>query len=294
MTKTQYLTTVIFVVVITTIAGKAFSLYQSTLPTPLLKWQVSNESNPQVIDHSLWQDILAKHVHLNVNNEHGFDYNAVSSSDKNKLTHYLLTLQKIDPRDYRKDEQLAYWVNLYNALIVNLVLTHYPLESVKDIGNGITGPWNIELATVANHPISLNNIEHGVLRPLWQDKRIHYVLNCASIGCPDLAKKSFASKDIDKQLDIAAMHFINQKKGVNFNDNTLTLSSIYHWFSTDFGQDQQALFHHLMRYAKPALKQQLKAFKGDAKFSYNWKLNNTSTGLLNNSFQLNIQSKKSS
>ncbi|NRA70274.1 MAG: DUF547 domain-containing protein [Gammaproteobacteria bacterium] len=79
-----------------------------------------------------------------MSNKYDFDYDAVNSSDKNKLVHYLLTLQKIAPRDYQKDEQLGYWINLYNALIVKLVLTHYSLES-KGIGNGITRPMEYRI-----------------------------------------------------------------------------------------------------------------------------------------------------
>ncbi len=270
---------VIFIVLILTLSWKGYSLYRATLPTPILKWDVANEENTQNIDHSLWQEILAKYVHVNTNNERAFDYNNVSLSDREKLTHYLSELQSIDPRDYRKNEQLAYWINLYNALVIDLVLTHYPVKSIKEIGDGFTGPWNIIVANIANTAMSLNNIEHGVLRPLWQDMRIHYVINCASIGCPDLLVKPFASKDIDEQLNAAAVRFINQKKSVNLSGKTLILSSIYDWFSLDFGQDQQALIYHLIQYAKPTLKQQLQAFNGTAEFSYDWKLNGLTVGL---------------
>ncbi len=278
MTKAQ-LFVAIFIVMFAIIGWKGYTLYQATLPKLLLQWDVANEDNLQAIDHRLWGDILTKYVHLNINNERTFDYDNVSKNDKAKLTRYLYQLQKVDPRNYRRNEQLAYWVNLYNALIVDLALTHFPLKSIKDVGDGFTGPWNIKIANVANMPITLNNIEHGILRPLWQDMRIHYVINCGSIGCPDVPEKPFSSIDIDNQLDLAARRFINQKKGVMLNDNVLVLSSIYDWFAVDFGEDQQALLLHLMRHAEPVLKQKLKLFNGKTEFFYNWKLNGLSAGL---------------
>jgi len=278
MNKVRYLIVIALVISIT-VGWKAFTLYQATLANAISQWDSSDENNFQAIDHSLWQGILTKYVKINADNSHAFDYANVSVNDQSKLGHYLTQLQKIDPRDYRKNEQLAYWVNLYNALIIDLVLKHYPLESVKEIGDGFTGPWNLELATVANTPISLNNIEHGILRPLWQDMRIHYVINCASIGCPDLPKKALSSTHIDAQLNAAAKRFINQKKAIDFGQNKLVLSSIYDWFSVDFGASQAMLFKHLIDYADLDLKQQLIQFKNTPEYAYNWKLNEPSAGL---------------
>lgn len=253
---------------------KGYTLYQAVLPNPIFYWQTSNENNQDYVDHILWAKLLEKYLVENTDaGVREFSYRQVSQQDKIMLTEYIQYLQSLDPRKYRKDVQLAYWANLYNAQTINLILSHYPIESIKDIGNGFTGPWNLEHLTVAGKSLSLNQIEHGILRALWQDKRIHYVVNCASVGCPDLPALPLRGASIGQQLEQAATRFINQPKGVDFKKNKLKLSSIYHWFSMDFGDSENELLLHLKQYAKPKLKAQLSTFSGDIEYDYNWALN---------------------
>lgn len=284
MSKTQIFFALILIAIIG-VSIKGYTLYQAISPNAITYWNDSNERNKQQISHDLWADILSSYLFNNSQiNTKGFAYSQVTPNDKVKLKTYLQQLQAIDPREYSKNEQLAYWVNLYNALTVNLIIEHYPLDSIKDIGDGFTGPWNLELAHINDLPVTLNQIEHGILRALWQEKRIHYVINCASIGCPDLPNKPFNSYNIEQQLNNAANRFINQPKGVALTENTLVLSSIYNWFSDDFGENTQALLEHIKHYAKPALKAKLNNFNNDTnniKYAYNWKLNNTFMGHLN-------------
>lgn len=258
------------------IAGgvKVYNLFQAMQPNPIVFWQVSNEDNQQTIDHQLWQDFLEKYLSNNIDkNIHEFDYQQVTTEDKAQLTQYLMQLQNTDPREYNKNEQLAFWANLYNALTIDIVLKHFPIESIKDIGDGYTGPWNKKLITIAGQPLTLNNIEHGILRGIWKENRIHYVINCASIGCPDLPLIPLSGSSIEQQLEQAATRFINQPKGVHFIGNTLVASNIYNSFSVDFGDTNQALIEHLNQYAAPALSAKLSDFNGDITFEYNWKLN---------------------
>ncbi len=256
------------------LAVKVFSLYQAISPNPIVSWQVSNENNERVIDHRLWGEILSGY--LSENQSSGvreFDYAGVSDIDKTKLANYLTYLQTIDPRNYNRLEQIAYWANLYNALTIDLILKNYPLDSIKNIGDGITGPWNMALINIANTPLTLNQIEHGILRGIFKDKRIHYVINCASIGCPDLPAIPLTGKNIERQLELGAFRFINQDKGMRFNENKLILSNIYNWFSVDFGENELELLRHLSQYATPKKQEKLRNFKGDIDFDYNWKLN---------------------
>ncbi|MGB1297141.1 MAG: DUF547 domain-containing protein [Psychrobium sp.] len=256
------------------LAIKAYTLYQAISPNAIVSWQQSDEQSNAIIDHQLWGDILNNYLRENTNSGvREFDYTAVSQDDKAKLTAYLTQLQAIDPRDYNPREQIAYWANLYNALTIDLILKNYPLSSIKEIGDGFTGPWNEELAVVANTPLTLNKIEHGILRGIYQDERIHYVINCASIGCPDLPANPLTGLDIENQLEQGAKRFINQRKGVYFDSDTLVLSSIYSWFSIDFGDNERDLLLHLSHYAEPELQQKLRNFNGNIDFAYNWKLN---------------------
>ncbi len=277
MNKWRYL--LVIIAIISTLVGiKGYLLFKATQPNAIVYWQESNEQNTQKINHYLFDEFLANNV---IENEalRTVNYEDVTVIDKKKLTTYLTQLQSIDPRHYSKDEQLAYWVNLYNALVVNLVLTHYPIDSIKDIGDGFTGPWNIELATITGMSITLNKIEHGILRPLWKENRIHYVINCASTGCPDLPIKSFASTNINKQLNAAAIRFVNQNKGVYVANNAITLSSIYKWFSVDFGSSQSDILNHISEFALPSLKNDIERFSENIEFEYDWTLNETNTDI---------------
>lgn len=281
MSKIQYFLAIILVLALG-VSIKGYLLYQAISPNAITYWDESNENNNQQINHDLWADVLSLYLFTDSKmNTRGFAYGQVTPDNKVKLQQYLQHLQGINPKEYSKNEQLAYWVNLYNALTINLILEHYPVDSIKDIGDGFTGPWNLELARINDKSVTLNQIEHGILRALWQEKRLHYVINCASVGCPDLPLKPFNSNNIEEQLNNAATRFINQHKAVTLSENTLTLSSIYSWFSDDFGENTQVLLKHIKQYAKPDLKFELNKFSGNIEYTYNWKLNNTLTGRLN-------------
>lgn len=265
---------VIFSILFIAAGFKVYGLFQAMNPTPIIFWQVSDEENKQTIDHQLWGNFLVKYLSHNIEkNIHEFDYKNVAVKDKEQLTQYLMYLKEIDPRKYSMDEQLAFWANLYNALTIDIVLKNYPIESIKDIGDGFTGPWNKKLITISGMNLTLNNIEHGILRGIWKDNRIHYIINCASIGCPDLPLLPLSGQNIEQQLEFGAARYINQSKGTHFMGNQLVVSNIYHSFSVDFGDTDQALLEHLKEYAKPALRAKLENFKGEIDFEYNWKLN---------------------
>ncbi len=239
----------------------------------------SDESNVNIIDHSAWQQLLTRY--LVVNDKSGvnlFAYAKVKDQDKALLKRYLTKLQGIDPRDYRKAEQQAYWINLYNALTVDLILNHYPVVSITKLGETFFafGPWDDEAANVANHSLSLNHIEHQILRPIWQDPRIHYAVNCASFGCPNLSARAFTAANTNDLLNQGAVDYVNHPRGVKVKGDEIRVSSIYHWYLDDFGGDHLSLIQHLKQYAKPALKAKLKTLESkrfDLEHDYDWQLN---------------------
>lgn len=239
-------------------------------------WNRSDESNPATIDHQAWQKILD--TYLVTDHSSGvnrFRYSQVNSKDKQTLKAYLAQMQQIDPRSYRRSEQMAYWINLYNALTVDLILDHYPVKSIKKLGSGLFsfGPWDDGIAQVAGETITLNDIEHKILRPIWKDPRIHYAVNCASYGCPNLSSKAFTGESTEALLDLGARDYVNHARGVQFEKGKLKVSSIYHWYSEDFGGNDPSLIIHLKKYANPQLKQQLDQYKGSIDHDYDWKLN---------------------
>ncbi|MCL6270967.1 DUF547 domain-containing protein [Sansalvadorimonas sp. 2012CJ34-2] len=237
-------------------------------------WDKSNPASQNKINHSAWNSFLEQYVSENHNlNMFVLDYRSVSSADKQQLKSYLNTLQSIDPRNYSKNEQFAYWVNLYNALTVNLVLENYPVDTIKSIGSWFgLGPWDNEIASVAGQKLTLNDIEHRILRPIWKDSRIHYAVNCASIGCPDLFPQAWNGANVEDMLNAAAKRYIAQNKGVEFAGNELKLSSIYNWYGVDFGNRQQ-LLNHLASFSTPEQAKKLKGFNGDISYRYDWNLN---------------------
>ena len=237
-------------------------------------WKKADNNSQQIISHQPWHTFVNKYVRQPEDADmYMMDYAAVSAADKKELSDYLKQLQGTDPRQYNRNEQFAYWINLYNALTVNLILDKYPVKSIRKIGSWLGfGPWDNTITEVAGQALTLNDIEHRILRPIWQDPRIHYAVNCASIGCPDLLPTAWTGAQVEALLEQAAQRYISQSKGVELQDNTLKLSSIYEWYSSDFGNQQQ-LLNHLAKYAPAEKKVQLQKFQGDIDYRYDWNLN---------------------
>lgn len=235
-------------------------------------WDKSNPDSSAVINHDIWQEVLDKYLVLRPDGNH-FRYRNVSQRGRDKLDKYLREMSSLDPRNYSKAEQKAYWINFYNALTVDLILEHYPVKSITKIGPWYRfGPWDSDITRVAGQKLTLNDIEHRILRPLWEDNRIHYAVNCASLGCPDLSGKVFSATTTDQMLDALARRFIRQEKGVSWIDGRLTLSRIYEWYEKDF-IDQEGVVLHLRQFASVATARKLKEYTGVIQYQYNWGLN---------------------
>lgn len=235
-------------------------------------WDKSDDQSTKVIDHSDWSELLLQYLREQPEGS-VFDYGKVSKQDRQRLNSYIDTLTSLDPRVYNRREQKAYWINLYNALTVELILEHYPVQSITRIGSWLKfGPWDEAITEVAGQSLTLNDIEHRILRPIWQDKRIHYAVNCASTGCPDLAGKAYTGASIEEMMEAAAQRFINQEKGVVFIDGMLTLSRIYEWYSDDFGS-RDDLLRHIKDYSTPLMVQKIEDYKDVLHYQYNWNLN---------------------
>jgi len=244
-------------------------------------WDQSDQSNQVQVDHSIWQTFLNNYLDSSdVSIANCVVYSAVSELDKAILQQYIASLSAIDPRVYSRAEQKAYWINLYNALTVQLILKHYPVKSITKLGDNFFrfGPWDDKLVVIQGQILSLNDIEHGILRPIYKDPRIHYAVNCASLGCPDLSPQAYTNANTEDMLNAAAVNYVNHPRGVRFEstdstNNRLKVSSIYHWYADDFGGTDQALIQHFIQYAKPPLKIQLEHFQGDIDHGYDWSLN---------------------
>lgn len=238
-------------------------------------WADFRAEDTRVIDHSVWQRFLDAHVVAKGQPEQTFvTYQRVSKAELTELQAYLSALQAVAIRGYNRNEQKAFWINLYNAKTAELVLSHYPVDSIRDIKFGwfSSGPWSERLLSVEGKSLSLDDIEHHILRPVWRDNRIHYAVNCASRGCPNLGRQAYTGANSESLLQMAAIEFINHSRGVSMNGNEAVLSSIYKWYADDFGEDFAALKKHLSLYARPALAARLETLS-DVDYDYDWRLN---------------------
>jgi hypothetical protein len=239
-------------------------------------WELHETGSNETIDHSAWDSILKEYVKPDNTGLNRFAYGAVSDSNKAKLDAYVTSLEVVEVTTLNRQEQLAYWLNLYNALTIKVVLDHYPVKSIKDIdisGLLANGPWKAELIFVEDVEMSLDSIEHEILRPIWKDPRIHYGVNCASIGCPNLHTSAFTSANVDQTLNKLARDFVNHPRGVRVDGDEVIVSSIYSWFAIDFGNSKAAVLEHVKTYADAELKAQLNAIGSISDHSYDWTLN---------------------
>ncbi len=248
-------------------------------PTPDLwpVWQAHDPQSVLEVNYQDWGSFLAKYVSTGPDNSKQLAYHAVSPADQKDLNLFLTTLATTPVSRLTRSQQKAFWINLYNALTVQVILEHYPVDSIRDIdispGFFSDGPWGKKLLRIEGREVSLDDIEHRILRPIFQDNRIHYALNCASIGCPQLQPVPFTAENMEDMLNRAANEYINHPRAVNISKGRLVVSSIYKWFQQDFGANQKEVIDHLQTYADEDLRQKLGSFSRINGYHYDWSLN---------------------
>ena len=249
-------------------------------PSPDLwpRWQAHAEQSTEVVDHTPWDIMLKKYlVTSHPSGINRFRYGSVLAADRQILAEYLRKLQTAKISSLNGKEQKAYWINLYNALTVQVILDHYPVKSIRDIdispGLFSNGPWDAKLLTIEGEKVSLNDIEHRILRPIFKDSRLHYALNCASLGCPNLQPKAYTVANTEALLEAGARAYINNPRGARMVKGKLYVSSIYQWFQVDFGGSEEGVIKHLLHYAEDGLADSLRTYTGGLRDEYDWSLN---------------------
>ena len=225
------------------------------------KWEANDPNAIAALDHSAWDRFLTTYVDAGSDGVNRVRYGTVSATDRRALNDYIGTLSRVRIEAFARSTQMAFWINLYNALTVRIVLDHYPVDSILDIdispGFFANGPWGKKLVVVRGEQLSLDDIEHRILRPIWQDARIHYVVNCASIGCPNLASRAYTSDRLEKMLNAAARSYVNDRRGIDFEDSRTIGSKLYDWYKGDFGRNDREVIQHLARFADKELQERL-------------------------------------
>jgi hypothetical protein len=228
--------------------------------------------------------LLARHVRDHADGVTRVRYAAwkASPADMAALEGWIAEAAARRPSAMPRNDAFAYWANLYNALTLKVVLDRYPVRSIRDIrSTGVPfdprqfiGPWRTRLVTVEGRRMSLDDIEHETMRPTFRDPRVHYAVNCASIGCPNLWPRAWRAATLERALDQAAAAFVNHPRGATvLADGRLRVSSIYTWFREDFGGSEAGVIAHLRRHAAPPLATRLGAATAIAEDAYDWSLN---------------------
>jgi len=226
--------------------------------------------------HQKWDEVLKQFV------EHRgettvVDYKALKESPQ-KLNEYLKSLSAVSKSEYEKfskNEKLAFFINAYNAFTLKLIINHYPVESIKDIGSLFSSPWKIKFFRLLGTEMNLDDIEHGTIRANFDEPRIHFTVNCASIGCPSLRTEAFVASRLEQQLEQAPVDFLTDESRNRFDPDTdtLYLSQIFKWYGDDFknvGGVRAFVADRMTTDSK--LKEKIKTAKLEY-LDYNWKLN---------------------
>ena len=232
-------------------------------------------SDAKPIHHQEWDSLLKAHV-----KDNGLvDYQGFRA-DSSRLNAYLTKLSNHHPnnQNWSRNQQLAYWINAYNAFTIKLVLKHYPIASIKDIVNGpnipfVNSPWDIQFIEIEGQTYDLNNIEHGIIRERFQEPRIHFAVNCASISCPKLKPEAYRAEELERQLAEQARLFINNPAKNRLREAQVTISRIFRWYSGDFEQGDQSIVDYLNQYST----QPIDADADISYMDYDWRLNDTNS-----------------
>ncbi len=233
-------------------------------PTP----EVTPAPEP-ISPNAAYNAFLAKYI-VPQNGINLVRYGDVSAADKAALDGYIDTLSQSGPPSGAKEDIMAYWFNLYNAKTVSMILDNYPLNSIRDISK----PWKKKRLIVNGTPMSLDNIEHDTVRAAYDEPRVHYAFNCASIGCPNLKASAWQAATLEADLSQAAHDYIASARGISVDSKgRIDASKIYKWYKADFGGSEAGILAHVARYATGAKKDAILANSKIDDFDYNWSLN---------------------
>ncbi len=237
-------------------------------------------ADSRAIDHSMLTAVLHDHV-----KNGAVDYAGIKLDTR--FWHYIELLKGTDPSALAGDEErLAFWINAYNAFTIKVVCDHYPIESIKDLSTGILGSeyltktsvWDKPYVEIGGETLSLNDIEHGIIRKRFDDPRIHFALVCAAKGCPPLRREAYLASRLDEQLDDQARVFLGQadKNRIDLSSGKLYLSAIFQWYEGDFTRSGTPLSVYVARYLPEPAASYLRNRAGGITIeytSYDWSLN---------------------
>ena len=243
------------------------------------RWTKHDAASNAQVENTSWQAFLDACLKDDPNGLNKINYVGVTPEEQKFVDDYVTQLSGVAVSKLNRAEQQAYWINFYNALTIQVVLDHMPVKSIMDIdispGLFASGPWGKKLVTVEGEDLSLDDMEHRILRPIWKDPRVHYGVNCASVGCPDLVMNPYDPVALDATLTANAIAYVNSPRGARIENGKVIASKIYDWFQEDFGGNEAGVLAHLRQYAKGDLKTALDKATSISDYEYDWTLNAT-------------------
>jgi hypothetical protein len=243
---------------------------------PLLLLVALRAGSPAAFDHSAFDALLRAHVR-----EGRVDYDAFARSAS--FPAYLQALERADLAPLDERERLAFWINTYNAYTIQLIVRHGERESIRNINKtlglvALKGPWKEPLVRAAARTLTLDDVEHEIVRKEFREPRIHFALVCAAVSCPPLRPEAYTGARLEAQLDQQARAFLLSTPAANRVDPTsrrVDLSPIFDWYRQDFGGDDAALGRYLAAFHPPGPAREL-LLSGDFRVewtAYDWALN---------------------
>ena len=241
------------------------------------RWSKSDENSKVIVSHDAWDKLLQQFVIERDDGVALVAYDDFSDEDRQILDDYVASLEDIKVTELNRGEQRAFWTNMYNAVTVKVILDHDPIDSIReiDIASDVlsNGPWKAKLVEVEGQELTLDDIEHRILRPIWQDPRTHYAINCGAISCPNLHERAFTAANMEVTLDKLAIGYVNDPRGLQVDGGEVHASKIYEWFQVDFGGTEEAVLDHVRIYASDELREKLTGITSITSFGYDWALN---------------------
>jgi hypothetical protein len=231
-------------------------------------WDKSDEANQRIIDHAQFDMLLQSYVlpdHQSGINR--FRYGDIKRADRKQLNRYIKKLSRLDPTEYSRREQKAYWLNLYNALTIREVLRLYPIDTMP-----IAQFKDRQLVSINRTKLSLNDIQNRILRPIWQDRKVLFGLSCATLGCPNIQAEAFTGSNSKALLRKSTREFINHPRGLVLHKQQMKASKLFDWYSDDFGSDKN-MIKFLAHYADDRKALYLLGFQGQINYAFDTRLN---------------------
>jgi hypothetical protein len=247
---------------------RRYAIRSSILSLVLTMCYLTTGWSEGMVEHNLYAGLLKQYVKDGVVDYQGF------KNEEATLDAYLKMLEQTNAEVLSRNEQLAFFINAYNAWTIKLVLGGYPgIGSIKDLGGLLSSPWKKEICRIGGRVISLDELEHKIIRPRFQDPRVHFAVNCASRSCPPLLSEPYQGNNLERQLDAATRAFINNPQTNRLAGETLYVSRIFDWYMADF---KTGVVDFFLKYAEGDLRERLKANKDRLRIEYlgyDWSLN---------------------